>query len=474
LANVRQLLGAPIVTPYDVFRAYRDQNERVAAKAVEVPADKFLAKVPVPSPQEIQAYFDRYKDVLPDLSRPTPGFKVPRQVQLEVLSIDGNALARGIKDQLSEAELRTAYENHKSEYQVTSELPTDLFAGQPELTPPLMRSFDEVRSTLAYSLAEEKAQVKIVDQFDAIKRNELFPFADRYHTALTDIEEAKNQGSKTNASLPEPTDLKELAKREHLNYELTPMLSREEAERFGPISAAEVGLTRLSGGRKFVEEFFDSKDPKANLFEPEELADLNGTRYLVRKIKDVPPRVPSLEEVRPQVSLAWKMERARPLAQKAAEQVADQLKKQGGAIKEGTIDGYRVLTIPPIARRQANLLPGRFEMPQPEDTPIPEVPHPGEAFRDAYFSLQNGSTKVAPNQPETVYYALTLDRREPATFAALYAPNGDEFRYKMVARDQAERDLVEHWMGWLRDQAGLPGDWLPPDEAKAESSGSKG
>ena len=107
-----------MVTPYDVFRAYRDQNERVAAKLVEVPVEKFLAKVPEPTAEEIQAEYEKYKDVLPDPGRATPGFKVPRQIQVEILSIDGNALARGIKDKLTEAELRAAYENRKSEFQV--------------------------------------------------------------------------------------------------------------------------------------------------------------------------------------------------------------------------------------------------------------------------------------------------------------------------------------------------------------------
>ncbi len=199
-----------------------------------------------------------------------------------------------------------------------------------------------------------------------------------------------------------------------------------------------------------------------------------GTRYLVRKLKDVPPRIPTLDEVRSQVSLAWKMKQARPLAQKAADRMAEQIKSKGGTIKENTIEGYRVLTIPPIARRQSTLLTGRFEIEQPEESPIPEVPHPGDAFRNAYFSLQTGSAAVAPNQPETIFYVLALDHREPASFAALYAPNGDEFRYKMVARAQAEGELIEHWMGWLRQQAGLGPDWIPPDEAKAEATGSKG
>ena len=101
------------------------------------------------------------------------------------------------------------------------------------------------------------------------------------------------------ANLPVPPDLKELAQREGLNLRGRPkLLSREAAEHYGPISSAEAGITPLSGGRKFAEEFFDSK--KA-LYEPEELTDQGRTRYLARKIKDVPPHVPPLDEVRSDV-----------------------------------------------------------------------------------------------------------------------------------------------------------------------------
>jgi peptidyl-prolyl cis-trans isomerase D len=468
LRKVRELLGQPMVTPYDVYRSYRDQNERVSARVVEVPVEKFLAQVPEPSDQEIRSYYDAYKDVLPDPSRPTPGFKVPRQIQVEILSLDGNALARSLKDRLSEADLRAAYENRKSEYQAHSELPTDLFAGQPELTPPVIQPFAEVRSVVAAALAEEKAQAEITSRFEKV-RDDLAVVAEEYHTALADREEAKKGGGPMPAAPPQPSDLKELARRAGLNYDLTPMLSREEAERYGQISGAELGLTPLSGGRKFADEFFD---PKTALYEPEELTDPLNTRYLARKVMDVAPHVPPLEQVRSQVALAWKMEKARPLAQKAADQLAEQLKKQGGTIpaKEGAVQGYRVVTIPPIPRLQTSFVPGRFDLEPPHETSLPNLDHPGEAFRTRYFALQAGSVAVAPNQPQTVYYVLTLDRREPATFTALYAPNGDEFRYKMYARAHAARQLIEHWMGWLRQEAGLKPDWVPADEAKAEAA----
>jgi len=471
LANVVALFGGPIVTPYDVYRAYRDQNERVSAKLVDVPVEKSLGQVADPTPDDLRSYYEKYKDVLPDPASRTPGFKIPRQVQMEILSIDGNALARGIKDKLSESELRTAYENRKSEFEVRGELPSDLFAGQPDLTPPVIRPFADVRSTLASSLAEEKAQAEIVDKFGKIKDEALIPFADKYATALDEIEEAKKQGSKADAVLPTADDLKDLARREGLNYELTPLLSREQAEKYGQISGADVGLTRLSGGRKFAEEFFD---PKKGLYEPEELTDLLGTRYLVRKIRDNPPRVPSLDEVRSEVSLAWKMDKARPLAKKAAEALAEQLKKKGGTVKEATVEGYRVVTIPPIARRQTSFLANPMDSGLPEETTIPEISHPGEAFRDAYFGLQTGSVALAPNQPETDYYVMTLDRREPATFAALYAPNGDEYRYKGIALQQATRKLVDQWLERLRREAGIQPGWVPADELKGESTSRRG
>jgi hypothetical protein len=434
--------------------------------------DKFLASVPEPSEQEVRSYYDAHKDELPDPARATPGFKVPRQVQLEVLSVDGNALARDIKDRLTDAELRAAYENRKSEFEVkagANDLPIDLFAGHAELTPPVIRPFDEVRSTLASTLAEDKAQADIEDKFERIKKDVLDRFFDDYQTALDEREEAEKRGSKTGPPLPQASDLKELARREGLNYELTPMLAREEAERYGTVSGARVGLARQGDARKFADEFFDAK---TGLYESVGLTDLLNTRYLARKIKDVPPRVPPLDEVRKQVALAWKTEKARPLARKAADEVAEQLKKQPGALKDASFQGYRVVTIPPTARMQAptNLSPNPFEMSAPGETPISEVAFPGEAFRKAYFSLQPGSVAVAPNQPETDYYAMALDRRDPATFTALYAPNGDEFRYKMLAREQAGRELVDDWMGWLRHDAGIDTNWVPPDEAREKDA----
>ena len=468
LQRVRILPGGPLVTPYDVFRTFRDQNERVSGKAVEIPVEKFLDKVPEPTAAEIAALFDKYKDVLPDPTRETPGFKVPRQIQVEILSLDGNALARGIMDKLTEQELRVAYENRKKDYPARSELPVDLFAGGPELTPPILRSFDDVRTELAVTVAEERAQNEISEKFNKIKEEVLLPFADQYAEALDQLDEARKKDPNATRALPVPPDLKEVAQREGLNFDRTVLLSREDAEKYGTISNAETGVTPLSGGPKFAQEFFDSKK---SLYEPEELTDQGRTRYLVRKIKDVPPHVPEPDEVRSDVSLAFKMIAARSLAEKRASLLAEQFKKTG-AIKDSIVDGFRVLSIPPVSRKQSRIVPSQFYVltETPEDTPIPDVLYPGDAFRDAFFDLKPGAIATAANQPRTTYYVMALEKREPATFTALYAPYGDQRRYEGSAQNEAGRKLAEEWMNWLRQKAGLRADWVPPDEVKGKSA----
>lgn len=473
IANVRNLLGAPVVTPLDVFEAYRDQNERISAKAVAFPVESFLAKVPEPSADVVKSFYEKYKDVLPDPDRDTPGFKVPRQIRAEVLSIDGTALARGIKDKLTQAELLTYYENRKSEFKKPSEFPDEIFLGRPDLTPPQVQPFEEVRSLLATSLAEEKAQAEIVEKFGKIKEEVMIPFVDSYLEAVDADAEAKKQGETSTVAIPKVKDLKDLAAKEGLEHEITAPLSRDAAEHYGELSNAEVGLTRLSGGRKFAVEFFD---PKTNLFEPVELTDPLGRRYLARKIEDNPPRVPSLDEVRQEVILAWKTEQARPLAEKAAEELAAELRKAGGKIKDESIKGRPVLSTPPITKLSPGFpLPGQFfQMGPPTVTEIPQIPNPGEALRDAYFRLEEGKVAVAPNLPKSVYYVLTLDRRIPASFASLYSPNGEYFRYKNEAQTDAARHRTDAWMSRLRTQAGLQPGWSPPDEANRESASNPG
>jgi peptidyl-prolyl cis-trans isomerase D len=469
IANVAGLIGEPVVTPLDVYSTYRDQNERVSARAVGFPVDDFIAKVKDPGDAELRAYYEKYKDILPDPDRDTPGFKVPRKIRAEILSVDGTALARAIRENLTDAELRTYYENHKSEYRKPSFLPDDLFANDPKatLTPPLVQSFDEARDGIAIALADEKAQAEIVNKFTRVKEEVMIPFEDKYLEAADGIAEAEKQGETPKAVLPKPESLKGVAKQEKMEYEVTPLLSRDQAEQYGRIADAEVGLNKLSGARKFAAELFA---PKSSLFEPVELTDVQGRRYLVRKTEDLPPRVPPLDEIRAEVVHAWKAEQARPLAEKAARGFAELARKDGGKIKAETVQGHKVITTDMLSKMQPSVLPGQFfPTGPPVPTEIPQLPHAGEALRDALFGLKAGEVAVAPDEPKQVYYVLALKDRIPATFATLYAPTGDYYRYQFEASNSAARHQRDAWMDQLRADAGLKPDWVPPDEAKRQA-----
>ncbi len=470
IEKVRLMLGAPVVTPLDVFQAYRDQNEHVSIRSVGFPVEDYLSKVPEPSPSEVQAFYDQFKNTLPDPSRSTPGFKVPREIQVEILTLDGKALFQKIKDQLTEAELRSYYENHKAELKIPSAFPDEIFQGAPELTPPLVQPYSEVRSNIAVSLAQEKGQAEIVSLFGRIKDDEMIPFADSYLAAADKIAEAKRLGAPIKETLPKPKSLKALAEKENLTHEITPLLSRDRAEHYGVISRAEVGLDRFDpfrGAHKFAQELFDSK---SSLYEPIELSDEDDRRYLIRKLEDQAPRVPGLDEIRSEVVLAWKTSKARPLAKKAADDYADTVKAAGGKITAEIVEGHPVITTDAITRlRPGGFLPGQFmDFGPPTVSEIPQVPMAGSQFRDVYFALKPGDVGIAPNEPETVYYVMTLNRVLPATFDLLYAPGGDYMRYRSEAMTEAYRKRDKEWMNELRDRAGLPRDWVPKEETKKD------
>lgn len=465
ISNARLINGTPVVTPLDVFQAYRDQNERVSVKALPFRVEDFLSKAPEPTPDQLSSFFDKYKDALPVPESPTPGFKVPRQVTLEILSIDAEALAKSMQGKLTEAELQSYYENRKSEFKKPSEFPDQIFAGDDalEFTPPQVQAFAEVRPYLSTSLAEERALAELTEKFNRIKEDEMIPFADRYLDANDAIEDAKKAGEAVVQPLPTPTSLKRLAEKEGMEHEITPAMTKERAERYGLVSGSEVGMVRLSGGKKFAEEVFDDRSA---ILEPIELTDFNGRRYLVRKLKDSPPRVPSLDEVRSEVTLAWKTEQARPFAEKAAKEYAETLRKVDGKIVGEIVDGKPVITTDPVTKLQPGFpLPGRFlENTPATPTEIPQIPNAGPTLRNAFFGLSDGEVEVAPNASETTYYVLTVEKRLPASFATLYAPTGDFFRFRNEAMGDAIMKRDEQWMNQLRAEAGLEPGWEPPDE----------
>ena len=200
------------------------------------------------------------------------------------------------------------------------------------------------------------------------------------------------------------------------------------------------------------------------MFEPIELTDSRKNHFLIRKVQDLPPRVPAFDEIQAEVTHAWKFAQARPLAEKAAQELAEKVKKEKGQFKGETVDGHAVITTDPVPKMQMNFMNG-----EPMPSPIIKLPHAGEAIREAIFALKPDEAAVAPDQPKAIYYVLTLKDRNEAKFATLYAPNSEYFHYQREAVMSRLRKHGEEWMNELRADAGLPPGWSPPGESKRET-----
>jgi peptidyl-prolyl cis-trans isomerase D len=462
LMRVASLPGFPPVTPLDVFDAYRDQEERVGANLVAFRVDDFVKDVPDPLPESVQAYYEKYKDQLPDRLRETPGFKVPRRIQAEFVSKDAEALAREIQDRLTDEELKPIFAARPDDFPVPPpELPLNLFAGDPDakLTPRLTDPFDQVKDFVARTVARERANEEIDRLFNQVREEVMAPFAEKYGEALDAAREAEEGGRTKTKSLPEPGDaLKTAAERLGLAYEKTPLLDRELAEKYGQIGNARRGAGPFGGGTSFADEMFTR-----NLYEDAELSDPIGRRFLTWKLADVPARVPPFNEVRPEVIYALKREKARELAQKAAEDLAKTAREAGGDLAKAATDRPVIVTTP-VPELQPGAMINPFQ-PQPsQPSEILQVPDAGAEFRKAYFDLEPGAVAVAPNAPKTVYYVMTLNQRSPAPFEGLYASFGPRAGLQNEVMTDAIVRRGQEWLEELRARAGLSPDWVPPDE----------
>ena len=469
----RDEIALPIVTPLDVYRNYRDQTERTSFKVVPVLAESFTGKVGEPAEAEVAELFEKYKDVLPDPKSPTPGFKVPRQVKVESLSVDLNAIARKIKDKLPEDEIKSYYEGRKGEFPMDGELPVDLFKGAPELTPARFLPFSVQRDSMADALAREKANEEIQEMFGTIRDDFIDKFADAYHKVEDDIADAKKDGASTDGLvLPKPDDLAGVAKKYGLTHEVTPMLDRREAEHYGRISLSQAGTGRSADSKKFANVVFD---PKTQLYEGFELNDILGDRYLVRKIADSPAHVADLKDVRDRVVRAWKLDKARPLARKAADELAAKIKSGGGQIKDLSVDGHPVTAIDSATKLKPGMpIPPQFmsqfrmqRMP-PTPTDLPQVPDAGPTFIESLFALKPGQVAVEPDLPQGTYYVMALDKRDPVSYMALMGPNGSLAGYWSETQMDVMRKAYSEGMSRLRDQAGFKPDDYPAEERSRE------
>ena len=153
---------------------------------------------------------------------------------------------------------------------------------------------------------------------------------------------------------------------------------------------------------------------------------LDQNRYAVWKIDDRPGRIPEFEEVREEVLRAWRIQKARPLAEERAQELAKSLAPEqslSDALQGKTVTGaengapLRVQQTESFSwlRRLSAPQENPFAPPVIEMSTISAVENAGEDFMRVVFNeLQVGQTGVAPNADRTAYYVVQVKSRTPS------------------------------------------------------------
>ncbi|MFO0815662.1 MAG: hypothetical protein U0796_20790 [Gemmatales bacterium] len=138
----------PQITPADLWKAYVDVKTSLSTGILPMKVEDFINKIPDPTPEEKQAYFDKYKTAFPSSDKDTPGFKIPPMYRIGFVLADmkegqpADKHYRGMVDAWDKlapftalAELAKAYNDKKdTQYRTLKpflEFPLALKAGSP-------------------------------------------------------------------------------------------------------------------------------------------------------------------------------------------------------------------------------------------------------------------------------------------------------------------------------------------------------
>ena len=275
---------------------------------------------------------------------------------------------------------------------------------------------------------------------------------------------------------PAPLDLKALAAAEGLQYVVPPALSAAEADSLAGIGGSFEPDPRGSvlRGDSFAKVAFSNEA----LLLPLTFKDNQDNYYLFWKLEDQPAHVPDFPDVNEAVRLAFKTLAARELAKAKAEKMAS----------FATAEGNNVATVESRLRKAADEEPklpvlstGLFsrmtqrytfnpDQPFPfaqVDSEVPNVDRAGTEFMDTAFSLQAGQAGVAPNAPESVYYAIAVTDRQPAKTEDFFS------RWAAIEMQYLQEQTQETSQRWMEDQrkeAGLKMISQKSDEEAAEET----
>jgi hypothetical protein len=468
--------GAPPAWRWDY---YRRLEQGATIEAIPVVVEQFADKLTEPSEATLRAFFEKYKDDLPVARSADPGFRQPHRIRYDYLVAKAGTFLDEEKQKVTDEQIKAFYEDRKEalfkakpadeKAADAAEKDGDKKAEADEKksdeakdgdkkdgekkeddatkeAAPEFEPLEKVRDTIVDRLANEAVEKRVTGIFEAVKAD-VAKYAESF--ALWQVE---GDGA---GPAPVGPDVKKIAERQGLEGGTSDLVNANQAFAEGGIGGSfEFSISRDTGVRqqRWTEMMFG---PGAQSLQAATSRDVDGTRYLSWKTEDQPEFTPSFQSARDDVVRAWRIVEARPLARKAAEEIAAAA-KAGTTLEQvaATRGGLEVEKVGPFTWLTRGTAPfgSAPELSQPDGLAMP-----GEALMRAVFDLEPGQCSVAFNQPETVCYAVRVASFEPdeARLKELFlASTQDPRRLATVAEDDT-RAVYDNWMKSIQERNGV-------------------
>ncbi|MCE9629754.1 MAG: hypothetical protein K8S94_03415 [Planctomycetia bacterium] len=302
---------------------------------------------------------------------------------------------------------------------------------------------DKVQDDIRKRLTDEAVDKRITAIFDAAKTD-----VARYGESLA-LWQVAGDGA---GPAPVGPDVKKMAEVQGLEGGRSDLVNATQAFAAGGIGGSfEFALSREFGMRqqRWIDMIFG---PGAPMLQAVTSRDVEGNRYLSWKTEDQPEFTPSFQSAREDVLRAWRIVEARPLARKAAEEIAaeagsaktlEDVAKARGSLEVEKVGPFTWLTRGTAPFGSAPVLS------QPDGLAMP-----GEEIMKTVFALEPGRTAVAFNEPKTVCYVVRLTALEPeqSQLEELFlAASQDPRRLATVAEDDT-REVYNRWMKAIEER----------------------
>lgn len=503
------------------WEAFRRLEQSAVIEIVPIDVRGLAEQVPGPSESVLRAFFDRFKERLPEPESREPGFREPHRVGVEYLVANRKKVEESVKAEVTDEAIAAYYEKNKErmfrvakkEEPGKEESKKEEPAKDEPTTPEAAKAdrpakegdriereakrvdADDAAKPAAAAAAEKPAAEggakspspsseefepleKVKDRIrDDLVRERAEKKIDAIFTAaaadVTGYAEdlavwrARGDGKAAEPRRPDP---EAIAKVQGLESGTTGMVSvRDAAEiagigrsfEFTPDPGSRFGVRQQS----WLEMMFGRS---SLLLRPATSRDIDGNRYLSWKIEDRPEFTPAFDEAKANVEKAWRIVEARELARKKATEIVRKAESEKATLEVAVAgrDDVKATQVGPFTF----LTQGAAPLDAPAVLSSPKgLDLPGEAFMKAVFALEPGGNAVVFNEPETVCYCVRLVSYEPAADELrqrFLDDREDQSRLVMVSQRQYQRQFGE-WVGSLDKKYAV--EWKrPPRAARGE------